>query len=52
MGRLMSRPIEEKKNPQQALDETHTTRGLPHRRNTAISVWPLADPLPDWEVLT
>jgi hypothetical protein len=36
MGRLMSRPIEEKKNPQQALDETHTTRGLPHRRNTAI----------------
>ncbi len=30
---------------------THTTRGLPRRR-TAVSVWPLADPLPGWEVLT
>ena len=30
---------------------THTTR-LTSPSNTAISVWPLADPLRDWEVLT
>ncbi|GAA1658161.1 hypothetical protein GCM10009744_59220 [Kribbella alba] len=37
--------------PHQALDErTHARLTSPS--NTAITVWPLADPLPDREVLT
>src|SRR5215211_377439 len=37
--------------PHQALDDTHHVR-LTSPSNTAGSVWPLADPLLDWEVLT
>ncbi len=37
--------------PHQALDE-RTPRAAYSPSNTAISVWPLADPLLDWEVLT
>jgi putative transposase len=37
--------------PHQSLDE-RTPRRLTSPSNTAISVWPLADPLLDWEVLT
>jgi hypothetical protein len=33
------------------LDEPTHAR-LPSPSNPAMSVWPLADPLPDWEVLT
>ena len=37
--------------PHQALDE-RTPRAAYLPSNNAISVWPLADPLLDWEVLT
>jgi transposase InsO family protein len=37
--------------PHQALDE-RTLRAATSPSNTATSVWPLADPLLDWEVLT
>jgi putative transposase len=38
--------------PLQALDERTSSARLTSPSSTAISVWPLADPLLDWEVLT
>jgi len=37
--------------PHQALDEAHRVPRT-SRSNAAVSVWPLADPLLDWKVLT